>query len=65
MSPNAKPLTAAAFAEAMEIDQYAFRRFLRSNGTRVGKGRQHKLPANLKSPEATALKAAFIEHANR
>lgn len=54
-----KPLTAAAFAEAKGIDQYAFRRFLRSQGTRVGKGRHHKLPADIDGKAATELVAAF------
>ena len=60
VSAQKKPVqNAAQFAEATGIDQYKFRRYLRSQGTRVGRGKVHKLPSDANSAEAKSLVEAF------
>jgi hypothetical protein len=60
VSAPKKPVqNAAQFAEATGLDQYKFRRWLRSQGTRVGRGKVHRLPADAASTEAKALVEAF------
>lgn len=47
-------MNAAEFARGAGVDQYSFRRWLRSNGVRVGKGNEHDLPKP-SSPEGRDL----------
>lgn len=54
-----KAITAASFAKETGVDQYAFRRYLRSTDVRVGRGKLHTLPTDTTGPEAQAIVAAF------
>lgn len=58
---ESKTMNAAHFSRENGLDQYAFRRWLRAQGTRVGRGKIHRLPAELDSPEAQATVSAFKE----